>query len=117
MDRKTKRIFFAGFFLCFLLTACAGTNIVPLKNYSPGFKADLSEYKGKRVYLMNFDNQAWDTSAFHYFSRDKAFTYEGTSLIHTYFWYAFEKTFTSLGVTVSNQDKPDFYAPAMWLTL
>lgn len=117
MDRKTKCLYLAGLFLIFLLSACTGARPVTLRSYSPAFTADLGDYKGKRVYLMNFDNQAQDTTNFAYYSPDKAFVYSGDSLIHNYFWYSFEKAFVSLGVAVTNEDKPDLAAPAMWLTL
>lgn len=117
MDRNTKCLYVTGLFLIFLISACTGARPVTLRSYSPAFTADLGEYKGKRVYLMNFDNQARDTTNFAYFSPDKAFVYSGDSLIHNYFWYAFEKAFVGLGMTVSNDDKPDLTAPAMWLTL
>ena len=66
-------------------------DIIPLKNYYPAFTTDLSEYKGKRVYLMNFDNQARDTTVWYYFSPDKQYAYSGNSMIQNYFWYSFEK--------------------------
>ncbi|MDQ1278598.1 MAG: hypothetical protein QG555_1641 [Thermodesulfobacteriota bacterium] len=117
MDRNKRCLYVAGLFLVFLLSACAGGKPVTLRSYSPAFTADLSAYQGKRVYLMNFDNQAQNTTNFAYFSPDKAFVYSGDSLIHNYFWYAFEKAFAGLGMTVANEDKPDLKAPAMWLTL
>jgi hypothetical protein len=117
MDRNTKCLYVAGLILIFLVSACTGARTVTLRSYSPAFTADLGDYKGKRVYLMNFDNQAQDTTNFAYHSPDKAFVYSGDSLIHNYFWYSFEKAFVSLGVAVTNEDKPDLTAPAMWLTL
>ena len=121
MHRKTRLVLFTGLFLCTLLAASAFArtvgNIVPLRSYYPVFTADLSEYKGKRMYLMNFDNQARDTTVWYYFSPDRQFSYGGNSIIHNYFWYSFEKALISLGVWVSNMDKPDPYAPAVWMTL
>jgi hypothetical protein len=115
---KIRVISLIGLFFCIiLLAACSGANKVTLRNYTPEFTAGLDDYKGKRVYLMNFDNQAWDTTTFQYYSPDKDFTYTGDSLIHNYFWYAFEKAFVKLGMSVTSQDKPDPNAPAMWLTL
>ncbi|MCX5830257.1 MAG: hypothetical protein NTV58_20000 [Deltaproteobacteria bacterium] len=117
MDRNTRCLYVAGLFLILLLSACTGARPVTIRSYAPAFTADLGEYRGKHVYLMNFDNQASDTTNFSYKSLDKAFVYSGDSLIHNYFWYAFEKAFTGLGMVVSNGDKPDITAPAMWLTL
>ena len=117
---KTRLAFFTCAFLYSLFAvypAAQARGIVPLRNYYPAFTTDLSEYKGKRVYLMNFDNQARDTSVWYYYSPDKQYAYGSNSLIHNYFWYSFEKALLSLGMWVSNMDKPDPYAPALWMTL
>jgi hypothetical protein len=90
---------------------------VPLNSYNPAFSKDYSVYKGKHVYLMNFDNQANDTTIWYYYSPDKKFSYSSDGTIHNYFWYAFEKGFMNLGMIVSNMDNPDLTAPAMWVTL
>jgi len=90
---------------------------VSLSNYSPVFTDDYSVYKGKRVYLMNFDNQANDTSIWYYYSLDKKISYSINDTIHNYFWYAFQNAFIKAGMGVSNVDKPDLTAPAMWVTL
>lgn len=88
-----------------------------LSNYNPVFTDDYSVYKGKRVYLMNFDNQANDTSIWYYYSLDKKFSYSINDTIHNYFWYAFQNAFIKAGMGVSNVDKPDLTTPAMWVTL
>jgi len=90
---------------------------VQLNSYNPAFSKDYSVYKGKHVYLMNFDNQANNTSIWYYYSPDKKFSYSINDTIHNYFWYAFQKGFTKLGMAVSNVDHPDLTAPAMWITL
>lgn len=56
----------------------------------PELTVDHSVYKGKRVYLMNFENQANDTSVWYYFSPDKKFRYDTDTFIHNYFWYSFQ---------------------------
>jgi hypothetical protein len=105
---------------CGLLFACSvglvGTKI-ELKTYSPVLSKGLSVYKGKKIYLMNFDNQAQNTTIWYYYSPDKKFTYGGDSLIHNYFWYSFQKAMVNLGMEVSNVDRPDSQAPAMWMIL
>ena len=90
---------------------------VSLSNYHPVFTDDYSVYKGTHVYLMNFDNQANDTSIWYYYSLDKKFSYSIDDTIHNYFWYAFQNAFTKAGMGVSNVDNPDLTAPAMWVTL
>jgi len=121
MHRKTSFVLCTGLLFCAIFAFCtvaqAGSDVVLIKNYSPKFKADLSAYKDTRIYLMNFDNQARDTSMWSYFSPDKKFSYSGTSWIHNYFWYSFEKALIGLGMFVSNKDRPDPYAPAVWMTL
>ena len=90
---------------------------VPLGNYNPVFTGDYSVYKGKPVYLMNFDNQANDTSIWYYYSPDKKFSYSTNDTIHNYFWYAFRNALAKAGMRVSNVDNPDLTASAMWITL
>jgi hypothetical protein len=107
---------FAGVIFSTIFIGCAMVN-VPLSNYNPAFTGDYSAYKGKRVYLMNFDNQANDTTIWSYSSLDKKFSYSNNNMINNYFWYAFEKSFTKLGMLVSRMDNPDLTAPAMWVTL
>lgn len=106
--------------LALLLSGCAvgiqGTKI-DLKSYSPALKESLSDYRGKKIYLMNFDNQAGNTTVWHYYSADKKFTYGGDSFIHNYFWYSFEKALVNIGMEVSRVDRPDPRAPAIWMTL
>ncbi|MBN1664277.1 MAG: hypothetical protein JW943_11810 [Deltaproteobacteria bacterium] len=93
-----------------------GTKI-ELNSYSPALKGDFSDYSGKKIYLMNFDNQAGNTTIWYYYSSDKDFTYGGASLIHNYFWYAFQKALLNLGMDVSIANSPDPRAPGMWMTL
>jgi len=99
-----------------IMIGCAMTK-VPLSNYRSAFTGDYGVYKGKRVYLMNFDNQAGDTSIWYYYSQDKKLSYAGNDTLHNYFWYAFHDAFTKLGMPISKVDNPDPTAPAMWVTL
>jgi hypothetical protein len=104
-----------GVILSIIIIGC--TVYVPLTTYNPVFTGDYSGYKGKRVYLMNFDNQAPDTKFWYYFSPYIRTFYYTNNSIHNYFWYAFRDAFTKLGMLVSNVDNPDLTAPAMWVTL
>jgi hypothetical protein len=96
------------------------------------FTGDYSVYKGKRVYLINFNNKATDTSIWYYYSLDKKFSYSkpldfypkdrkwgvtDNDANHNHFWYAFRDAFTRAGMLVSDEDKPDITAPVMWVTL
>jgi hypothetical protein len=125
MRRNTIRMLLASIFLCSLLAACTAMQAiqaldnVPLRKYSPALSMDMSEYKGKRINLLNFDNQAGDTTNWDYFSSDKKYSYstDSRTVIHNYFWHSFEKALKSIGMTVSNQRMMDVKAPAMWMTL
>jgi len=105
---------------CLLFSACSpglyGTKI-ELKSYSPALKANLSDYKGKKICLMNFDNRAQNTSVWYYYSPDMRFTYGGDSLIHNYFWYSFQNALVNIGMDVSSTANANPLAPAMWMSL
>jgi len=101
-----------------LFPGCAGMRTsVLIDQYQPQFSKEWNQYKGKSIYLMNFDNQANDTSIWYYFSRDQKFSYGSQSTIHNYFWYAFNDAFVKAGISVSSVDNPDMTAPSMWITL
>jgi len=100
-----------------IMIGCRAAVKVSLSNYNPVFTEDYSAYNGKRIYLMNFDNQANDTSIWYYYSLDNKISYSINDTIHNYFWYAFQNAFTKAGMGVSNVDNPDLTAPAMWITL
>ncbi len=109
---------FVGFALIITTLGCIGFGTtVSLNHYAPAITEDLDVYKGKRVYLMNFDNQANDTSVWRYYSPDRKFGYITNDTLHNYFWYAFRDAFLKKGMLVSNMDNPDLNAPAMWVTL
>ena len=99
------------------MMGCRAAVKVSLNNYNPVFTDEYSDYKGKPVYLMNFDNQANDTSIWYYYSLDKKFSYSIDDTLQNYFWYAFQNAFKKAGMGVSNADNPDLAAPAMWITL
>jgi hypothetical protein len=109
----------AGWIVNSLLTSgCAGRRtFVLIDQYKPQFTKDWNIYKGKSVYLMNFDNQANDTSIWYYFSSDLKYSYGNNYAIHNYFWYAFSDAFVRAGMRVSSFDNPDLTAPSMWVTL
>ena len=101
------------------IVGCFETAVnVPLKNYQPQIAgSDFSAYKGKPVYLMNFENEANDTTMWAYLSPDKKFSYSNDNILQNYFWYAFQNAFSNLGMAVSRMDNPDVMAPAMWVSL
>lgn len=99
------------------IVGCGGMAKVPIMNYKPMFTEDHSLFKGKSIYLMNFENQAEDTKLWYYFSTNREVSYGNKDLIHNYFWYAFRDALVGLAMEVTNVDNPDSKAPAMWLTL
>lgn len=90
---------------------------VNITNFAPDLSWDHKFYSGKKVYLMNFENGANDTSLWYYYSPDKKFTYSNGDTLVNYFWYAFQKSMHDMGMQVSNVDRPNPSAPAMWLSL
>jgi hypothetical protein len=101
-----------------LFSGCASRKTwVQFTKYKPRFTKEWNQYKGKSVYLMNFDNQAPNTSIWYYYSTDQKLYYGTSSTIHNYFWYAFHDAFVKAGIAVSSVDHPDLTVPAMWVTL
>lgn len=98
------------------LWGCQGMK-VGLQNYNPAFSSEYDVYKGKRVFLMNFNNQAKETGIREFYSPDMKFRYSSNDLVSNYFWYSFREAFTKLGMTVSDEDKPDYSATGMWVSL
>jgi hypothetical protein len=105
---------------CLTIVACAAgveSTRVDLLRYTPSFGADLTAYRGLRVYLPDVDNQAADTTIWYYYSPDQLFTYGSNSSLRNYFWYSFEKALVSVGMVVSNTRKSSPRAPVMWVVL
>ncbi len=122
MRGKSMVVLLTGILVCTFLAVSGVAHadkamVVSLTNYVPHFTADLSQYKGKRINLLDFDNQAKDTTLGYYFSPDRKTSYMGPSFIDNYFWYSCEKALMSLGMIVSNRNKPDPHAPAVWMSL
>lgn len=110
-------VFAAACVIIAIIVSGCGSARVSLMNFEPEFNMDQSVYEGKHVYLMNFENQANNTSIWYYLSPDKKFSYGTDTFIHNYFWYSFHAGLVKAGFLVSNLDNPDTSAPAMWLTL
>jgi hypothetical protein len=90
---------------------------VYLASHQPALKADLGEYRGKPIYLMNFANQAQNTTIWCYFNMDRKVAYCGDSTVQNYFWLSFEKAMKQIGMVVSTENRPDPAAPGVWVTL
>jgi hypothetical protein len=118
LSRRVIFVFEVSFVTVLLFSGCGGKRTwVQIRDYKPDSTKDWNQYKGKSIYLMNFDNQANDTSIWYYYSTDQKLYYGADSTIHNYFWYAFCDAFVTAGISVSSVDNPDVTAPAMWVTL
>lgn len=94
------------------LSGCAsGTKItITQEKYSPSFRAaDYSRYKGKKLVLSSFTNQAQNTKTYNYFSPDKKLTYEGNVSLETLYLNGFTKAFKHIGVTLVDYIYDDDY--------
>ncbi len=94
-------IFFS--IVALFLTGCAGGMKVTMKqeSYSPSFRAgDYSRYKGKKLCLSSFFNQAQNTKTYNYFSPDKKLNYEGNVSLENLYLNGFTKAFKHIGVTL-----------------
>ena len=78
----------------------AGSKIlIKQGKYSPAFSSgDYSRYKGKRLILSSFTNQAQNTKTWSYNSADNKYMYEGDAHLESYYWYCFSKAFKHVGV-------------------
>jgi hypothetical protein len=69
--------------------------------YTPQFRAgDYSRYKGKKLILAGFSNQAGNTKAWSYNSADNKYMYEGDAQLESYYWSCFRKAFRHIGVNI-----------------
>jgi len=100
----------AGFFLA----GCATTGQIKVpvghEKYAPSFRAaDYGYFKGKKVVLAPFHNQAQNTKTWGYFSADNKYLYESNEHLQNYFWYCFQKAFRYIGVRVVDYQSDDRY--------
>ena len=91
--------------ICLFLAGCGGaaSSKILMKEgkYSPSFgSGDYSRYKGKKLILAGFTNQAGNTKAWAYYSADNKYMYEGDAKLESYYWYCFKKAFHHIGVNV-----------------
>lgn len=104
MNKHLKTMVFV--ILCIsalLLAGCAsGTKIVlTQEKYSPSFRAaDYGRYKGKKLVLASFTNQAQNTKTYNYFSPDGKLNYEGNVSLENLYLSGFTKAFRYIGVTL-----------------
>lgn len=111
-----KHIKWSGFIVfCIIglfLTGCAsGTKVtMTQEKYSPSFRAgDYSRYKGKKLVLSSFTNQAQNTKQYNYSSPDKKITYEGNVSLENFYLNGFTKAFKYIGVNLLDYTYDDDY--------
>jgi len=101
-----KKSFNAVIICCIIglfLAGCAGgTKVVTTQEkYSPSFKSgEFGRYKGKKLVLSTFSNQAQNTKTYAYFSPDKKLTYEVNIQLETFYYNSFQKAFKHIGVNL-----------------
>ncbi len=100
----------------FLLSACASKTVM-INTFTPAPSKDLSALKGQKICFLYFQNHAQDATRSTYYSRDKQTGYTSGQPLYDYFRHAFEDACARAGMIVTNEDKPDLTAPAMWVTL
>lgn len=113
MKTKVKGSFLAVFcIMALVLTGCAGGTKVTIthEKYSPSFRAgDYGRFKGKKLALSSFHNQAQNTKTYNYFSPDKKLTYEGNVSLETFYLNGFTKAFRHIGVVLVDYVYDDDY--------
>jgi hypothetical protein len=122
MNRKISISLVTILALCAVLCSCIHlakivSTKIEITSHVPSLKADLGQYKGKPIYLINFDNQAQNTTIWCYFSRDRQYSYCGDTTVQNYFWQSFDRALKHIGMIVSSESRPDPVAPGMWMTL
>jgi hypothetical protein len=95
------------------LSGCRSSSIdigLRLDRYAPKIDpVKYQQYAGQQICLSNIGNDAQNTTIFYYFSPDGSARYsfyaaDGDSgqIIQSYYWYAYKKAFTQIGITVAN---------------
>ena len=87
----------------FLAGCGAASSKITIKQgkYTPSFRSgDYGHYKGKKLILAGFTNQAGNTKASSYNSADNKYMYEGDTQLESYYWSCFKKDFRHIGVNI-----------------
>jgi len=119
--------------LCFWALVCACSPVVNLnadlkeytihlylKEYTPQVNVSIPEYKCKKMCLANIRNDARNTTNFSYYSKDNRVQYllsnranTHVQLIPSFFWYAYQKAFESVGIETLARCNADI--PEVWI--
>lgn len=106
-----KGLIVFGILGLFLAGCAGGTKVVTTQEkYAPTFKSsEFSRYKGKKVVLSSFFNQAANTKTSNYFSPDKKLNYEFNVSLETFYSHCFQKAFRHVGVNLVDYTYDDAY--------
>lgn len=105
-----------GILASLFFSGCASKKVL-INSYTPALSKDWEAYKGKKICFLYFQNHAQDATRSYYYSKDKMTGYTSDQPLFDYFRHAFEDACAKAGMIVTNEDKPDLTAPAMWVTL
>jgi outer membrane lipoprotein-sorting protein len=100
----------------FLIGGCASKKVM-INNYAPALSKEFAALKGQKICFLYFQNHAQDATRHYFYSKDKQTGYTSGQPLFDYFRHAFEDASAKAGMIVTNEDKPDLTAPAMWVTL
>jgi hypothetical protein len=100
----------------FFFSGCASKKVM-INSYTPSLSKDYAALKGQKICFLYFQNHAQDATRSYYYSKDKMTGYTSEQPLYDYFRHAFEDACAKAGMIVTNEDKPDLTAPAMWVTL
>jgi hypothetical protein len=100
----------------FFISGCVSKKVM-INNYTPALSKDWAAYKGQKICFLYFQNHAQDATRYYFYSKDKMTGYTSDQPLFDYFRHAFEIACAKAGMIVTNEDKPDLTAPAMWVTL
>jgi len=130
MGRKRNFVFLLAVVL--FTFACEGTMSTPIKvsrhAYTPRLdQAKFAEYQGQTIIFDSVDSEATNVTNFYYFSPDREYAYHlfyspshMQQPLVSFFWYALEKTFASVGMTVKEigpvKNAPQIHVKIMSLT-
>ncbi|MFH1136261.1 MAG: hypothetical protein V1816_09260 [Pseudomonadota bacterium] len=107
------------FYTLFLAAGCGSSGLsvkLDYGKYVPDLKAELSDYSGKSMTLLNMVNDAENSAMWGYYSPDGKMSYV-TDWPETYFWYMFQRAILSAGTTVFTEDNRNPNSPAVLITL
>lgn len=135
MNKQTlsKKIFLVSVIILFLagcrtttgnLNADLRNYTIPLYlvEYTPKIDtAKYSPFSGKKMCISNIRNEAGNTTNFDYFSKDQKVHYQLSNKANTivmltqnYFWYAYQKAFSQIGMEASTDCSPE-NTPELWI--